>query len=393
MPEVNLDEFSDGEKALWEEILKLFDSRNELQARYRRSMAQLLADADALTETLGRIGLGDFNAPVADINHPGLKTVSIGIEDMVRQLKQSQDELNKLIMELRLSEEKFRQLVESTNDWIWEVDSNGAFRYSSPQVESILGYKPEEMIGRTPFEMMPEKEGKKLLAAFNEWKKRAALITRIENVNLHKDGRRVILETSGAPFFNEHGEVIGYRGVDRDITDRKRMEDRLRHLASHDALTGAYNRQVFQERIREEMDRAERYDLTLSIFMLDIDHFKRVNDSFGHSAGDRVLRDTAQILEKTIRKTDFIARYGGEEFTAILPETGLVNARELAERLRSRISEYNFRIGGSKALKLSASIGVAAYPEHAQSAQDLVDAADSAMYAAKAAGRNKVKTA
>lgn len=125
---------------------------------------------------------------------------------------------------LRLSEVKFRNLIESTSDWIWEVDMNGVYKYASPQIESMLGYKPEEVIGISPFELMPPEEAKKISAVFQALIATGKPIVRLENVNLHKDGRRVVLETSGLPFYDDVGKVIGYRGVDRNITERKQAE-------------------------------------------------------------------------------------------------------------------------------------------------------------------------
>jgi len=131
---------------------------------------------------------------------------------------------------LRLSEVKFRDLIESTSDLIWEVDMGGVYKYASPQVESMLGYKPEEVIGMSPFELMPPEEAKKIAAVFKELIEAGKPIVRLENVNLHKDGRRVVLETSGLPFYDDAGKVIGYRGVDRNITERKQVETEKEQL-------------------------------------------------------------------------------------------------------------------------------------------------------------------
>ncbi|MES9873480.1 MAG: diguanylate cyclase [Candidatus Sedimenticola sp. 6PFRAG7] len=390
VPDIDLDDLPGNQRQLAVKVLDLIESRNEACSRYRKSMAMLLADADALGETLGHIGLGDFSISVAEVKLPGLDTIRIGIEDMARQLRESQETLNDMLIELRQSEEKFRNLVESSSDWIWEVDRDGIYRYASPQVESILGYRPDEIIGRTPFDLMPSGEAEKITAAFNTLKSNGAPINRLENIILHKDGRRVILETNGVAFWDENGELAGYRGVDRDITERKRIEEKLKHLATHDTLTKLYNRQAFLQHIHEEVQRAQRYKSNLSVLLMDIDHFKLVNDTFGHSAGDEVLSRFAGILEGSLRKTDFVARYGGEEFIAILPETAITEARELAERLRVQIAEHPFKINDHKTLNLSVSIGIASFPEHARSGQELIDAADSAMYAAKKAGRNQV---
>ncbi|MBI5454217.1 MAG: PAS domain S-box protein [Deltaproteobacteria bacterium] len=125
---------------------------------------------------------------------------------------------------LRKSEDRFRALVETTSDWVWEVDRNAVYTYASPKIREILGYEPEEIIGKTPFDLMPPEEASRISAAFNSIAVLRRPFRLLENVNLHKDGRPVTLETSGTPFFDEKGEFAGYRGIDRDITGRKAAE-------------------------------------------------------------------------------------------------------------------------------------------------------------------------
>ncbi len=294
---------------------------------------------------------------------------------------------------LLVSEAKFRGLVESTSDWIWEVNAEGVYTYASPQVEAILGYKPEEVVGKTPFDLMPVEEAERIAKVFKVVAAEGKPIVALENVNLYKNGQRITFETSGVPVLDAAGQVTGYRGIDRDITERKRMEDELKHLATHDPLTGLHNRNLLEQRINDEINRATRYNRTLTIFMLDIDHFKQVNDAYGHQAGDTVLRSFARVLNDSVRTTDYTARYGGEEFVIILPEMPLPKAKELAERLRNEIAEHSILLEAGRELNISVSVGIATYPEHAQSWEDLLKAADSAMYAAKDGGRNCVRAA
>jgi len=129
---------------------------------------------------------------------------------------------------LRESEAKFRGLVESTNDWIWEIDGTGSYTYASPQVEGILGYRPDDVIGKTPFDFMPTEEAERISAAFAEIAAAHAPFTALQNINLRKDGRQVILETSGSPIIDADGRYKGYRGIDRDITEHKRVNAELR---------------------------------------------------------------------------------------------------------------------------------------------------------------------
>ncbi len=164
----------------------------------------------------------------------------------------------------------------------------------------------------------------------------------------------------------------------------------LRELAVRDPLTGLFNRKALDDFFEQEIQRAQRYDHPIAVFMLDLDHFKRINDRHSHRAGDLLLQELAQVMLKTIRNTDFAARYGGEEFVIVLPETPLNEATALAERIRRDVEEMLVEVGGLDKLKISASIGISVFPEHARSAVELVNKADSAMYKAKRAGRNRV---
>jgi two-component system cell cycle response regulator len=168
---------------------------------------------------------------------------------------------------------------------------------------------------------------------------------------------------------------------------------RLEQLAQTDALTQLLNRRALTERITAEMERALRYDSSLALLMIDLDHFKRVNDSFGHLVGDDVLRDVAQLLMETIRSSDMVARYGGEEFLVLLPETDDAGAEQFAERIRVAIELHDF--GGradQPGLRLTTSVGVATFPAaRIESVEDLFARADAALYRAKADGRNRVR--
>ena len=145
----------------------------------------------------------------------------VGVVHDITERKQAADAL-------RQSEEKFRALVESTSDWIWEVDSNGHFTYASPRSEVLLGYKPEEVLGRSPFDFMPPAESQRVAKLFGETIAKRAPLVALKNSNLHKDGRVVVLETSGVPFFDGNGEFAGYRGIDRDITESMLAAKKIR---------------------------------------------------------------------------------------------------------------------------------------------------------------------
>ena len=161
------------------------------------------------------------------------------------------------------------------------------------------------------------------------------------------------------------------------------LHEEIARLAVTDGLTGLYNHRAFQEKLSEEINRAERYVKTFSLIMLDIDHFKSFNDIYGHQTGDRALKEISKIISGELRTVDFPARYGGEEFIIILPETWCDGAVIVAERIRNAVAEHPFTSEGGERLLLNISAGVACYPDDAASKEDLIKKADKALYFCK----------
>jgi len=185
------------------------------------------------------------------------------------------------------------------------------------------------------------------------------------------------------------------RELDRANKELARRREELLTLSRTDALTGLFNRRYFEERLNEEFTRSRRYGSPLSLVMLDIDHFKRINDTFGHPFGDRVLKAVAQTACSRLREVDLMARYGGEELIALLPETSPVDALRVCERVREAIASLGLEHPGAdghvQEVRLTASLGVATVPAaNLTSAEALLMAADTSLYAAKGAGRNRV---
>jgi diguanylate cyclase (GGDEF)-like protein len=176
------------------------------------------------------------------------------------------------------------------------------------------------------------------------------------------------------------------------LRDLQRLHDRIAEQAITDELTGLSNQRRFRRTIAKEVERARRFDRPLSLLMIDLDDFKRINDTYGHLQGDRVLQDVARQLIEGSREVDEPARYGGEEFAIALPETGIDGAMEMAERLRARIEGSDIRHDDQRdgPLRITVSIGVAGTPEQERDPQGLLAAADEALYRAKSEGKNRV---
>jgi len=179
--------------------------------------------------------------------------------------------------------------------------------------------------------------------------------------------------------------------LNREIEQRRRAEEAMRVMASLDPLTCLRNRRAMAERLEQEAARAQRHGKTFSLLMLDLDHFKEVNDTYGHAVGDEVLKETARRLKDQVRKEDVVSRWGGEEFLILLPDTEEEGALNLAEKLRTRICEEKFTTAKGE-LDVAASGGVAMFSQN-QDLHDLVEIADMAMYQAKIRGRNQVAMA
>jgi diguanylate cyclase (GGDEF)-like protein len=176
----------------------------------------------------------------------------------------------------------------------------------------------------------------------------------------------------------------------KQLEEIEKLQVALQEQAIRDGLTGCFNRRYLDETLERELWRARREDYPLSLVIFDLDHFKQINDTHGHLAGDEALKELARTLQAGIRQEDVLCRYGGEEFVVLMPGMALAVAAERAEGWRQTIAEICVRFGDIE-LKFTTSVGVAAYPEHGKMADELTQAADLALYIAKHEGRNRVE--
>ena len=213
------------------------------------------------------------------------------------------------------------------------------------------------------------------------------------------DGSTLWIEIYTYPIFDHAGNVSHVIEYTRNITDRKQEEEEkkrmiatLNHLSTTDGLTGLLNRRALNDTLKHEIDRATRYNTNLSLVLCDIDKFKHINDSFGHTAGDRALLSVAMALQKSLRKADIVGRYGGDEFMIILPETSLAGAKRIAEKIRRTVEGLDLEIPWNKQVRVTLSMGVASCCAPVENIDTFVTLADTALYASKEAGRNRVAT-
>lgn len=343
------------------------------------TLKNLQAALKNLTWQTKAITSGDFSQKVEFLGE-----FSDAFNKMTRKLEVSIDELKE-------SEKMHRLLADNASDVIWTMNLEGKLTYISPSVKKLRGYSVEEVKNQSQEEILcPDS-----LIRMQQGLKEA--VESVQN-NLPfkdfrgeleqpcKDGSTVWTEVTVSGIYNEEGGFIGMIGVTRDISNRRDMEREIRRLSVTDKLTQLYNRLKLDETLENELELSGEGKAAFSLILVDIDHFKLVNDTFGHQVGDTVLVEVSNILKNNVRSTDIIGRWGGEEFLIILPETDEKDGRLLAEKLREKIENNNFVTAG----KLTASFGVSMY-SYDVSPASIVSRADEALYLAKKNGRNRVE--
>ncbi len=317
----------------------------------------------------------------------------LNIKGVPHILSVIRDVTEKKIIEKKLleSEERHRLLADNAEDVIWTMDLQGNFTYISPSVQKLRGYTVEEVMAQSQEEVLCPGSliylRKGLERAIQSVQAgRPFQVFRGELEQPCKDGTTVWTETTVSGIYNEDERFIGMLGVTRDISDRKVMEEEILRLSITDKLTQSYNRLKLDETLEEQFDLSKQASIPFTILILDIDHFKRVNDTYGHQVGDRVLVELVSIFHKNVRANDIVGRWGGEEFLIVLPQTTLNVGVDLAEKIRSLVEENHFDSVG----QVTISIGVSTY-EKDLSPDSIVSRADTALYKAKESGRNRVE--
>lgn len=311
------------------------------------------------------------------------------IAERTHSLNQANEELARELADRRVREHELRlaaAVFESAAEAIMVTDADNRVLRVNPAFSVITGYTQREVLGRNPRLLRSGRHDASFYAEM--W---GALHSRGhwegEIWNRHKSGEVRVEWLSITVIDDGLGGAGKYLAVFHDITRYKEAEEMLRHKAYHDALTDLPNRQLFADRLHAALHQARRHRRSVALMLVDLDHFKEVNDSLGHAAGDALLVEVADGLRGCVREADTVSRLGGDEFAILLTETGVdQEAVDVAQRVLARVAQP-FLLEAGRA-DVSASIGIARYPLDGDSSERLMKHADMAMYAAKAAGRN-----
>ena len=319
-----------------------------------------------------------------------IRTTTLPDGGMVRTFTDVSDYV-RVETELRESEARFRSLSDLSSDWYWEHDAEGRFVQLAGDL-SVNGIPLSDVMGRTRWEIGA------LNMSEDDWARHRAVLQAqqpfrdLELQRQRPDGSMHWISISGVPVFDARGALRGYRGVGRDITERKAVEQQIERLAFYDMLTGLPNRRMLVDRLQRAMAVAVRSGAQGALLFIDLDNFKDLNDTLGHDTGDQLLLQVAQRLKACVRESDTVARFGGDEFVVLLEDLSASahHASAEAARVASQIAAslgLPYALGGASHHS-TPSIGIALFGQHSGSVDELLKHADLAMYQAKAAGRN-----
>lgn len=297
--------------------------------------------------------------------------------------------------DIKTSELRYRRLFEAAQDGILLLDAEtGMITDVNPFLIDMLGYTRDEFVEKRLWEVGAFKDVEASQKAFEALQKNEYI--RYEDLPLRaKDGRLIQVEFVSNVYLVGSEKVIQCNI--RDITDRKQAQDALlksqallRELSVRDHLTGLFNRRYMEETLERELLRATRKEFSLGILMIDVDDFKHFNDNFGHAAGDAVLRELGNLLLGHFRGEDIACRYGGDEFIIVLLDASRKMTHERAERLCEHARHLNVQFEGQAFGMITLSVGIATFPENGATSVEILKAADTALYRAKHAGRDRV---
>ncbi|MBD1400711.1 EAL domain-containing protein [Pelovirga terrestris] len=322
-----------------------------------------------------------------------LVSVSRGVERQQTRLQLRRTELA-----LEESERMHRFIVNNSPDFIYMLDANGVFTFVNDMIEGLLGYKRHEIIGRH-FSFLIHPNNADIAHRFFSEQRTGERATRSTEIRLQasrnsqqgQGGAELLVELNAMGVYAQnnagHKEFVGTLGSARDITERKRSEERISYQAYHDLLTRLPNRLLFADRMTQALAHATRSNTRIAVIFIDLDFFKEINDSYGHIVGDRILQQVAGSIVQCVRAEDTVSRFGGDEFSLLLVNiTSLEDATIVADKILAAV-RMPLTVDGHE-VRLSASMGIALYPEGGDSIEALLHSADIAMYHAKDTGKD-----
>jgi diguanylate cyclase (GGDEF)-like protein/PAS domain S-box-containing protein len=361
-----------------EQLKRITESISELLEKGEQSASQSLQEVTIQHRNGSRHSIQQVLFPIR--THGGY---------MLGIISRDVTEQSRVHTTLQESEERFRLLYQSAPVSYQSMDSNGKILEINQAWLDELGYSRDEVVGHS-FEDFLSDDSRTIFKAILWRYLMMGTIEDIEFEMIRKDGTPISVNYHGKIGYDGDGTFKQTHCVFYNVTDRKKMEQELHRLAVTDSLTGLFNRRHFFELAESEFKRTRRHRQPLSILMIDLDHFKRINDTYGHTIGDRVLQQVTRECKHALREIDVIGRYGGEEFVVLLPQTDQYEAMQAAERLRQRIEDARLTVNDSY-VYITISLGVAQYEEMDVNIEALLDRADQALYAAKQGGGNLSK--
>ena len=272
-------------------------------------------------------------------------------------------------------------------DVYYRTNAQGVVQHVGPGVRRVLGYEPQEIEGRTAESYYPQSSDRD---AFKAAIMAHGEVSDFPGQMVRKDGTVIDISISSHALFDHTGAFAGVEGIYRDVTQRKNLERELQRLATTDMLTGMANRRSFLEVAEAAFQRAREGHAPLTLLMLDLDHFKTINDRFGHLEGDRVLAAFAQATRHQLRASDTVGRLGGEEFGLLLPHTTTAEGADIATRILEAIRALELSDSNGQPYRITTSMGLGTLSPGDRSLHDLLDRADQALYLAKHRGRNQL---
>lgn len=288
---------------------------------------------------------------------------------------------------LRQSEEKYRTILENIQEGYFEVDLAGHLIFFNDAVCELIGYSREETDHMNYRIFTDDDMAKKVYQTFNNIYTTGQPTREFDWKIIRKDGEARYIEASVSLQKDSSGETLGFKGIIRDITERKQIHKQLNHMATHDALTGLPNRTLFMDRLQIALAQSKRNRNKLAVMMVDLDHFKDINDNLGHIIGDKLLKEIGSRLTGILRHNDTVARLGGDEFVILLSDLVRVDYAAGVAKVILKSFQKPFIIAANEVTS-NASIGIAVYPDDCDDEESLLKKSDMAMYSVKTTGRN-----